>query len=103
MAQFKSFPTAVLSKIMGRHIYGSGYRSIGDAGIGAVRGENMGLVNFMVASTVLGYFSMQLKEIAKGPQPATAILGNLYSGVLAGRRRWYLRRLPFRSGKPFRQ
>jgi hypothetical protein len=84
MAQFKSFPTAVLSKIMGRHIYGSGYRSIGEAGFAAARGENMGLVNFMVASTVLGYFSMQLKEIAKGRSPRPASSETFIAAFLQG-------------------
>jgi len=72
LTQFKSFGVTALTKSVGRHMYGYGAKSMREQlqrGVGA----NMGIVNSIVGTTVLGYYVMQLKEIAKGREmrPAT--------------------------------
>ena len=73
LTQFKSFGVTALTKSVGRQVYGYGAKTPIEQfqrGIGA----NMGIVNSIVGTTVLGYFVMQLKEIAKGREmrPASA-------------------------------
>ena len=54
-----------MTKSVGRQVYGYGAKTPIEQfqrGIGA----NMGIVNSIVGTTVLGYFVMQLKEVAKG-------------------------------------
>ena len=72
LTQFKSFGVTALTKSVGRQVYGYGAKTSIEQfqrGIGA----NMGIVNSIVGTTVLGYFVMQLKEVAKGRdmRPAT--------------------------------
>jgi hypothetical protein len=72
LTQFKSFGVTALTKSVGRHMYGYGAKSMREQlqrGVGA----NMGIVNSIVGTTVLGYYVMQLKEVAKGREmrPAT--------------------------------
>ena len=65
LTQFKSFGVTALTKSVGRQVYGYGAKTPIEQfqrGIGA----NMGIVNSIVGTTVLGYFVMQLKEVAKG-------------------------------------
>lgn len=84
--QFKSFGVAVLSKTIGRQVYGYGAKTFREQmarGIGA----NMGLVNAIVGGTVLGYFSLQLKEMKTGrdprePSPELFIASMLQGGGL---------------------
>lgn len=71
MALFKSFGVTVLSKGLGRQIYGSGAKNLRDAFTRGM-GENLGLVNLIVGTTMLGYVSYQLKEISKGREPREA-------------------------------
>lgn len=68
--QFKSFTGAYTQKILGREIYGRGYE--GDSLLGALKngnGELMGLAQLIVSSTLMGYASMALKDLAKGRTP----------------------------------
>lgn len=70
MMQFKSFTAAYMQRVMGRELYGKGYE--GDSLIGALKhgnGEFTGLSQLIVTSTMLGYASMALKDIAKGKTP----------------------------------
>jgi len=74
MMQFKSFTGAYMQKVMGRELYGRGYEGeSGFAGIaGALRngnGEMQGLANVILWSTLAGYASMSLKDLAKGRTP----------------------------------
>lgn len=74
MMQFKSFNFAYLQKIVGRELYGRGF--MGQGALGALRagnGELGGLASLILASTVLGYGSMSLKDIAKGRTPRNPI------------------------------
>jgi len=68
--QFKSFTGAYMQRIMGRELYGRGYE--GDSILGALRsghGEFAGLARLIAMSTLLGYGSMALKDMAKGRTP----------------------------------
>ncbi|MGE4334962.1 MAG: hypothetical protein AB7E55_03180 [Pigmentiphaga sp.] len=74
LMQFKSFTGAYTQKILGRELYGRGY--MGESGmrgipqaLAAGNGEFGGLVQLILASTVLGYGSMALKDMAKGRTP----------------------------------
>lgn len=68
--QFKSFTGSYMQKIIGRELYGRGYE--GNGVIGALRngnGEMQGLASLIVTTTLLGYGSMALKDLAKGRVP----------------------------------
>lgn len=68
--QFKSFTGAYMQRILGRELYGRGYE--GDSLIGALRngnGEFQGIARVIAMSTLLGYASMSLKDVAKGKTP----------------------------------
>lgn len=70
MLQFKSFSAAYLQKVVGRELYGRGYE--GDSVIGALKhgnGELSGLANVILWTTLAGYASMTLKDLAKGRAP----------------------------------
>lgn len=70
MMQFKSFTGAFMQRILGRELYGRGYE--GDSIWGALRagnGEFQGLARVIAVSTLLGYGSMALKDLAKGKTP----------------------------------
>lgn len=70
LMQFKSFTGAYMQRIIGRELFGRGYE--GDSIIGALRagnGEFQGLAQLIVMSTLLGYGSMALKDLAKGKTP----------------------------------
>ena len=73
VTQFKSFGVTALTKVGGRQVYGDGAKTMREQlarGVGA----NLGLVNAIVGTTVLGYYVLQAKEILKGrnPRPPTA-------------------------------
>ncbi|WP_051560481.1 hypothetical protein [Marinobacterium jannaschii] len=57
IAQFKSFPTAVIQKTLGRELSTGGME-------GAV-----GIANVIVWTTMFGYGAMALKDMAKGKEP----------------------------------
>jgi hypothetical protein len=70
MMQFKSFTAAYMQRIAGRELLGRGYE--GDSLIGALKngnGEFTGLAQLIVTSTLLGYGSLALKDLAKGKTP----------------------------------
>ena len=68
MAQFKGFGVSVLSRTMGRQVFGTGAKTLREA-LMRGNGANLGMVNAIVGSTILGYVSMQMKEITKGRDP----------------------------------
>jgi hypothetical protein len=68
--QFKSFAGAYMQKIVARELYGRGYE--GDSVVGALKngqGEIGGLSQLILASTLLGYSSLALKDLAGGKTP----------------------------------
>lgn len=68
--QFKSFSGAYMQRILGREIYGRGFD--GDGIINALRsghGEMQGIAQLVAMSTLLGYGSLVLKDVAKGKTP----------------------------------
>jgi len=68
VTQFKSFPTAVLTKSVGRELYGRGADSLGQA-LRSGNGEMRGLVNLIIGTTVFGYLAGAAKDLAKGRTP----------------------------------
>ena len=86
--QFKAFGVTAISKPLGRQIYGKGAYGIGAAGmkdqLKKGMGANMGLVNLMVGTTVMGYFVMQLKEMAKGREPRENNMATFFAAMLQG-------------------
>lgn len=83
IGQFKSFGVTALTKGVGRQVYGYGAKTTTDQlkrGLGA----NMGLVNSIVGTTILGYYVMQIKEIAKGNEMRPANAESFLAGALQG-------------------
>jgi len=83
ISQFKSFGVTALTKNVGRHMYGYGAKSMRDQfqrGIGA----NIGIINSIVGSTVLGYYVMQFKEIAKGREMRPPTAESFLAGAMQG-------------------
>lgn len=68
LTQFKAFPVTILTKVLGRDLYGRGARTLGDA-ILRGEGDRLGLAAMIAGSTVLGLFALQAKEIVKGREP----------------------------------
>lgn len=83
VTQFKAFGVTALTKNLGRHMYGYGARSMRDQLMRGV-GANMGLVNSIVGTTVLGYYVMQLKEIMKGREMREASPEAFIAAALQG-------------------
>jgi hypothetical protein len=70
MLQFKPFTAAYMERIVGRELYGRGYA--GTSIWGALThggGEASGLINLILWSTISGYTTMVLKDLAKGRTP----------------------------------
>tara|TARA_R110000803_G_scaffold90534_1_gene157962 strand:- start:1119 stop:3584 length:2466 start_codon:yes stop_codon:yes gene_type:complete len=83
LTQFKSFGVTALTKNVGRHMYGYGAKSMREQlqrGVGA----NMGIINSIVGTTLLGYYVMQLKEVAKGRDMRPASKETLLAAMLQG-------------------
>jgi len=86
LTQFKAFGVVGLTKAGGRQMYGYGAatkREQLQKGFAA----NAGLANLIAGLTILGYFSMQAKELAKGREPRpfnaqTVIAAALQGGAL---------------------
>jgi len=80
---FKSFSVTSMSKIIGRHIYGSGSRGVKEQ-LGKGMSANLGLVNAIVATSVMGFFVMQLKELLKfrefRPLNAQSVIAGMMQG-----------------------
>lgn len=83
MMQFKAFPITVTQKVLGRDLYGYGAKTMRDALLRG-QGDRLGLVAFMAAGTVLGYFALQAKEIAKGREPRPANVDTFVASMLQG-------------------
>jgi hypothetical protein len=83
VGQFKSFGVTGLTKVMGRQTYGSGAKTLRDA-MARGMGENLGLVNAIVGTTVLGFFVMQAKELMKGREPRPLNADTFVASMLQG-------------------
>lgn len=83
ITMFKSFSVTSMSKIMGRHIYGSGSRSIKEQ-LGKGMSANAGLATVIAGTTVMGFFVYQLKEIMKGREPRPLNVETFIAGMLQG-------------------
>jgi hypothetical protein len=68
IAQFKSFPVAILQRTMGREIYGRGYDTLGDY-LKNGKGDMLGMANLIVWMTLFGYGAMSVKDMLKGRTP----------------------------------
>ena len=68
VGQFKMFPIAVLQLATGREIYGRGFKSVGDFVLHG-RSAYGSMVSFMVATTMLGYVAMTIKDLLRGKNP----------------------------------
>ena len=68
LTQFKSFPITVMHKSLGREIYGYGADTMKE-GLFKGKGSVMGLAHFVVATSVLGYMSLYMKDIVRGKSP----------------------------------
>lgn len=83
VGQFKSFGVLGITKNIGRHAYGTGAknkREIFARGVGG----NLGLINTIVGTTVMGYFVMQAKEVMKGREPRPASAETFLAAALQG-------------------
>lgn len=68
VTQFKSFPVAVLTKAVGREVYGRGADTLGQS-LRNGNGEMLGLANLILSTTAFGYLAMSAKDMAKGRTP----------------------------------
>lgn len=68
VGQFKAFPVTVLTRVLGRQ---QGADTTADffRNLANGKGDVMGLVHMIVATTVLGYVAQSAKELAKGRSP----------------------------------
>lgn len=64
-SQFKMFPTSFVQGVLGRQIYKRGYDTFKDL-ILRGKGDNLGLVQLLLASTLCGAVSLSLKDIQRG-------------------------------------
>lgn len=74
VGQFKSFPITFTLRSLGRELYGRGFKGggLGEAWSNAWKngnGELAGLASIMLASSIFGYLSLSLKDLAKGKTP----------------------------------
>lgn len=74
VGQFKSFPITFTLRALGRELYGRGFKG---GGLGAAfsnawkngNGEMAGLASLFLATTIFGYMSLSLRDMAKGKTP----------------------------------
>lgn len=83
VGQFKSFGVTGLTKVMGRQVYGNGAKTFRDQ-LSRGAGENLGLVNAIVATTAIGYFVLQAKEMMKGREPRPNDARTFVAAMLQG-------------------
>jgi len=83
LTQFKSFGVTALTKNVGRHMYGYGAKRKRDQLMRGV-GANTSLISSIVGSTVLGYYVMQLKEVAKGREMRPMSPESFLAGAMQG-------------------
>lgn len=80
IAQFKSFPTAMLQKTMGREIYGRGYDSLGQY-LKEGKGDMLGLAHLMLWLTLFGYGAMSVKDMLKGRSPRDPLAAGTWTAA----------------------
>lgn len=83
VGQFKSFGVLGLTKNVGRQMYGYGAKTKREQfkrGLGA----NIGIINTIAGTTLLGYFVMQAKEVMKGREPRPASAETFVAAALQG-------------------
>lgn len=80
VAQFKSFPVAMLQKTMGREIYGRGYDSLGQY-LKEGKGDMLGLAHLMLWLTVFGYGAMSVKDMLKGRSPRDPLAAGTWTAA----------------------
>lgn len=83
VTQFKSFGVTGVSKVLGRSVYGSGSKTVREQ-LSKGLGANMGLVNAIVGTTVMGYFIYQAKEMMKGREPRPNDMKTFTAAMLQG-------------------
>lgn len=66
--QFKAFPVTVLTKPLGRELYGSGAQTLRQA-LFQGKGDMLGLAHYIAATTAMGYVAMAAKDMLKGRSP----------------------------------
>lgn len=66
--QFKMFPLSYMQNVVGREVYKRGYDSLKDYVLKG-KGDTMGLVQLILASTLCGGVSMALKDLKNGKTP----------------------------------
>lgn len=82
LTQFKSFGITAVGRSLGRHVYGYGAKSLREA---LTSGKSVqGIANVIVGTTVLGYFAMQAKELAKGREPRPLTPETFVAAMLQG-------------------
>lgn len=81
IGQFKSFPFAVIQKVMGREVYGRGSNSLSEA-LRNGNGEMAGLAQLMLWTTAFGYISMSAKDLAKGRTPRDPLDWNTFLAAM---------------------
>jgi hypothetical protein len=62
--QFKAFPMSIHSRIIRRELYGRSGNPMG-------KEELLGMMELLLASTVMGYAALTLKDLSKGKSPRT--------------------------------
>lgn len=82
--QFKAFPITVLSRPLGRAIYGGGTKRGMAGAIARGEADILGLATYIAFGTMLGYISLQAKEMAKGRSPREADINLFYASMLQG-------------------
>lgn len=83
VTQFKSFAVVGLTKGVGRQVYGYGAKSLWDA-MARGQGSNLGLINLIAGATVMGYFSLQAKELAAGKNPRPLSAATVLAAMAQG-------------------
>lgn len=74
LLQFKQFPTAMVSRVWGREIYG------GETGLGRIAG----LTELVVSTTMYGMLANYLNQLAKGQDPNSMWRNSPGQAVLSG-------------------
>lgn len=81
IAQFKSFPVAILQKTIAREIYGRGYDTLGDY-LKNGKGDMLGLAHLILWMTLFGYGAMTLKDLIKGRSPRDPLSPATWSAAM---------------------
>ena len=81
IAQFKSFPVAILQRTIGREIYGRGYDTLGDY-MRNGKGDMLGLAHLILWMTLFGYGAMTVKDLIKGRSPRDPLSPATWSAAM---------------------